>query len=1042
MQKPDWWNNLDQEEKQILILISMIPPPVSLDNLIDLTSISAVKVLRLIENLKKRKAISVYDSLGNGYYNFRHPKLSEFVLQQISDKRKQVEAKKLISFFDGHLEEGLKKCLMMTHFYQISALKPKDFGRILSSAEYCLSLDLKDDAAGYYRIVLDNLSVRRKSLDEKGGCVDATLGLIMAHGHLIPLSQQKALLKRSLRFAEELKDKERLARLNLAYAQIWKTGGNYKKAAFFFDEGWSIAQELGKEDLLKKAALSTTDFLFWQGRVAEAVKRYEQVIGNLEEFSSDETTLRACAALGWCYGICGQTARGIGLIEAVRMKAKESRLSEVKIYADLMTSLTLIEARRISEAEAYLNQILRLPEEILGHYVLWAVNAMMAYVRFHYGDLKTCFKFQNRAHENSKKIGWPHHRGPWNFEYIDALEDAGMVHPEMNYESELQRIFNWPDIYMKGVAFRYKAQRDLKHNRPRKQAYKDLGLSSNFLTRAGAKLELSRTQILMARLLFEDNKTQKAQKLLLEAWKVISNVNEDIFPADLKQYIVEEDQEELLIRTIVEVGNTLGTVRNEKKLLERIINLTMRFTTAERGGFFLLNEKGQLDLVASRNLDSAMVNAEWFKSNYRIVHDVAISGKGVIDKGSSGPNTMGSNVQKSGFKIFSPIILQDQILGVLYLDSSIIRRHLADKDLPLLTAIGNQVAIALDNVRAYEEISELKDRMKEETRFYRMELELPPQLEQIVGHSDGIRFVQNQIKQVAPTDSTALISGETGVGKELVARSIHGLSARSEGPFIPVNIASLSESLIESELFGHEKGAFTGASQIRRGRFELAHNGTLFLDDIENLSSDAQIKLLRILQERVFERVGGTKTIKSDFRLIAATNQDLEDMIKKGAFRSDLYFRINVFPIHIPPLRERKNDIALLASHFLEIYSTKMRKGIKGLSKYDIKRLTDYSWPGNVRELQHVIERAVILTTGESLRLPNLEEVGAAETSEKKYLSLEEMERAYIIEVLEKCNWRVSGDNGAAKILNLRPSTLYSKIKRLGIQRKVSYIAL
>ncbi|MBW1703434.1 MAG: sigma 54-interacting transcriptional regulator, partial [Deltaproteobacteria bacterium] len=737
------------------------------------------------------------------------------------------------------------------------------------------------------------------------------------------------------------------------YAQIWKTGGNYKKAAFFFDEGWSIAQELGKEDLLKKAALSTTDFLFWQGRVAEAVKRYEQVIGNLEEFSSDETTLQACAALGWCYGICGQTARGIGLIEAVRMKAEESSLSEVKIYADLMTSLTLLDARRVSEAEAYLNQILRLPEEILGHYVLWAVNAMMAYVRFHYGDLKTCFKFQNRAHENSKKIGWPH------------------------------RILNWPDIYMKGVAYRYKAQRYLKNNRPRKQIYKDLGLSSDFLIRAGAKLELSRTQMLMARLLLEDNDPQNAQKLLKDAWDVISNVNEDLFPADLKQYIAEEDQEELLIRTIVEVGNTLGIVRNEKKLLERIINLTMRFTTAERGGFFLLNEKGQLDLVASRNLDLAMVNAEWFKSNYRIIHDVAKSGKGIIDKGSSGPSITSNNVQKSGFKIFSPVILQDRVLGVLYLDSSIIRRHLADKDLPLLTAIGNQVAIALDNVHAYQEIAELKDRLKEETRFYRMELELPPQLDQIVGRSDGIRFVQNQIKQVASTDSTVLISGKTGVGKELVARAIHGLSARSEGPFIPVNIASLSESLIESELFGHEKGAFTGASQVRRGRFELAHNGTLFLDDIENLSSDAQIKLLRILQERVFERVGGTKTIKSDFRLIAATNQDLEEMIKKHIFRSDLYYRINVFPIHIPPLRERKDDIALLASHFLEMYSTKMRKGIKGLSKYNIKRLTDYSWPGNVRELQHVIERAVILTTGESLKLPNLDEVGASETSEK-----------------------------------------------------------
>ena len=284
-----------------------------------------------------------------------------------------------------------------------------------------------------------------------------------------------------------------------------------------------------------------------------------------------------------------------------------------------------------------------------------------------------------------------------------------------------------------------------------------------------------------------------------------------------------------------------------------------------------------------------------------------------------------------------------------------------------------------------------------------------------------------------------MIIGETGVGKELVANVIHRQSNRADGPFIAVNIASLPTGVITSELFGHEKGAFTGAHRPRIGRFELAHGGSLFLDDIQNMSMEIQAQLLRVIQEKSFERVGGTKPIKSDFRLIAATNIPLGQLVNQGQFRSDLYYRMNTFPIEVPPLREIKTDIPLLAMHFLDKYNRQFGKNIKGISNRNIKRLTDYSWPGNIRELQHIIERAVILSNDDSLLLPNLDVGQVSHEKKGDILSLEKVQRRHIVSVLEKCGWKVSGDDGAARLLEMKPSTLYSKIKRLGIERPTFY---
>jgi len=1036
----DWWESLDQEQRDISLFAAILPPPVSLDTLVKVSAISPVKILRLVEDLSEKGVFSVYKPLGKGYYYYTKTVFIDTALKNSVQEDVKNTASKLIAFLEKEYEEGPKKNLALAHIFHTTGIKIKMIERVLKAGEYCLDNHLKEDATVYFRLVLDSLSNHKHSPKEKEVYIKATLGLISAKGHLIPIPEQKNLLGQTLLAVKKLKDLNLQARVNLVYAQILKNEGNYKNAGNFFEKGWNFAQRLGNDELLKWAALISTDFLFWQGQVADAVKRYEEVIGNLEEFPSDETILRACACLGWIYGICGQTSRGIGLIDMVRDKAKKIGLDEISPYIDLMSVLTLLEARRIPEAEVYLNQILSLPEEVLGHYILWATHAAKAYVLYYHGDLEGCFQYQKRTYENGVKLGRSHHRGPWNFEYLDALEKAGMVHPEMNYESEIKRFLKWPDIYMQGVSLRYKAQRDLEKSTPQEEIYHNLKRSQELLSRAGAKLELSRTQLLLARLLLSDSQEEEAKGLLEEAWKVLSAVNEDIFPDDLREYIGEEDREEILIKTIVEVGNTLGTIRNQNDLLQRIINLTMQLTRAERGGFFLFDQRSKLALAASRNLDITMVNSPSFSINYNTICEVANSGKEIIKTGISSKNIYDHESKEFGWIICSPVNIQNQILGVLYLDSTLIAVPFPERGVPILRAIENQVAVALDNARAYEEIVKLRDKLEEKNRIYNIEIGTASQLEEIVGNSKEIQLVRRQIQNVASTDSSVLITGETGVGKELVARAIHRLSARKEGPFIPVNTASFAQDLIPSELFGHERGAFTGAIKKHLGRFELADGGTLFLDDIENLSIDIQSRILRVLQEKEFERVGGTKTITSDFRLIAATNQNLDALVKSGHFRSDLYYRLNVFPIHIPPLRERRNDIPLLAFHFLDAFKSKISKKIRGISHSEMNQLIEYDWPGNVREVKNIIERAVILSEDESLKLPNLKGFMPSDLEGEEFISLEEMEKSYIMKVLGACNWKVSGNKGAAKVLDLKPTTLYSKMRRLGIDRKVHYM--
>jgi formate hydrogenlyase transcriptional activator len=384
---------------------------------------------------------------------------------------------------------------------------------------------------------------------------------------------------------------------------------------------------------------------------------------------------------------------------------------------------------------------------------------------------------------------------------------------------------------------------------------------------------------------------------------------------------------------------------------------------------------------------------------------------------------------------FLPLIRGDRKLGVLHLLDRQPHRF-SEADAEFLQQVSNQVAIALDNAMQYHEVDESRERLAGQTSYLRTEIRAERGFDEILGETPAIQEVLRHISTVAPTNSTVLILGETGTGKELVARAIHNLSSRRENLFAKLNCAAIPSGLLESELFGHEKGAFTGAIAKKVGRFEVADKGTLFLDEVGDIPSDLQPKLLRVLQEQEFERLGSSRSIHVDVRLVAATNQDLGKMVEDRRFRADLYYRLNVFPIKIPALRDRREDIPLLTNHFVTYYGKQMNKRIDVVRPETMEALMRYEWPGNIRELQNFIERAVILSQTHTLCAPVSELTRPRENSPAPPITLEDAEREHILQALRETQWVLGGSDGAANRLGMPRTTLIYKMRRLGISRQ------
>jgi len=381
-----------------------------------------------------------------------------------------------------------------------------------------------------------------------------------------------------------------------------------------------------------------------------------------------------------------------------------------------------------------------------------------------------------------------------------------------------------------------------------------------------------------------------------------------------------------------------------------------------------------------------------------------------------------------------PLITRDRALGALNI-ASLRDAAFSQQDLELLTQVAAQVAIAVENALAYEEIARLKDKLAGEKLYLEDEIRTEFSFDEIIGESTALKNILKQVETVAPTDSTVLIQGETGTGKELIARAIHNLGSRREGTFVKINCAAIPTGLLESELFGHERGAFTGAIAQKIGRFELADRGTLFLDEVGDIPLDLQPKLLRVLQEQEFERLGGTRTIRIDVRVVAATNRDLVQMVAERQFRSDLFYRLNVFPVQMPSLRQRRGDIPVLVRYFAQKYARQMKRSIDSIPAETMAALTKYHWPGNIRELENLIERAVILSRGNVLDVPLTELRERDDETAVEAQTLQAHERDHILRTLRDTGWILAGPHGAAARLGMKRTTLQSRMQKLGIRR-------
>jgi formate hydrogenlyase transcriptional activator len=506
------------------------------------------------------------------------------------------------------------------------------------------------------------------------------------------------------------------------------------------------------------------------------------------------------------------------------------------------------------------------------------------------------------------------------------------------------------------------------------------------------------------------------------------------------------------LKLLLEVTNRVVTKLDLPDLLQEICTSVRQVMQCDGVGLALPEPKtGELrlsakDIPGPEEIIELRKHQQWNPPTWEaeLAGDVFRTGKCVRFTKEQLPR-----IVASGHKVLCliPLISRERVLGVLGACSS--REDVfSDDDVRFLSQIANQSALAIENSLVYSQISELKERLARENVYLQSEIRSELGFEDIVGNSPPLKRVLREIETVAPTDSTVLICGETGTGKELIARAVHNLSSRKSNAFVKLNCAAIPMGLLESELFGHEKGAFTGAIAQRVGRFELAHRGTMFLDEIGEIPLELQPKLLRVLQEREFERLGSTRTIRTDARLIAATNRDLKAMVEEQKFRSDLYYRLNVFPIRVPALRERKDDIPSLVLHFLQQFSRVNNRVIDTIPSETMEALVRYHWPGNIRELQNVVERAVIISKGPVLnvalgelqrdRIQSASQAGPIGTPadlEDLQSVLEETERAHILRALEASNGLITGPNGAAARLGIKRSTLQLRMQRLGIRR-------
>jgi len=853
-----------------------------------------------------------------------------------------------------------------------------------------------------------------------------------------PTREVIAILQEALRRAKKGNNKASLSLLEMHLAKNEWLCSQYQSALRHFEQGWSLSREVDDPKALRSISTFSTFFLYWQGRFQEAVRTYEKNVSDVDKFPRGSFPLLAGVMLGQCYAFTGQVTQGLGMLDAIRLHCLERGDLFLAANAEGTMGGILLDIRRIDEALQHLENALENARREHNYLVQILGNLSLAHGYYLLAEPRRSIPFLKAFLEQAQRVKMTVQLYPCLLELCWGMEKGVLPRVAgLSLQEEIRRSIENQNVFIKGIAYRYQALLQRQEGLPQAEIFQSIRESRRLLEESGHQIELAQTNLEMGRQHLLAGEEDKAREALRAAYPVLSSHHESLIPDDLKNLASEQPRSEKLLSDILKLGQEVVTIRDNRDLIQHILSTGNKMAGAERGAIFFFEEaerSAPLKLRASKNLTFDQVAQPDFSSSWKMIEEVARSGKGRI-QGPEDGGEMGSARDTIRSRICVPMILRNKVVGVLYHDNRLLSSAFKEPDLKLMAYFGALAAFALDNAGAYEEIQRLNQKLNEEKKYYEEQHRQTIHFENIVGESSSIIRVLEQVAQVAPTDSTVLILGETGVGKELVARAIHHQSNRRGKPFIRVHCSSLPETLIPSELFGHEKGAFTGATQRRIGRFELADGGTLFLDEIGDLPPDIQVRLLRVLQSKEFERVGGSETLRSDFRLVTATNRDLEELVKTERFRADLYYRLNVFPIVVPPLRDRKEDIPLLAYYSLKNYSRKMGKNFERISEEDMQKFLQYHWPGNVREMENVIERGAILSSPPYFRVPELYSSRQETSSLQNAVTLQENERRHILWGLQKTRWKVRGPGGAAELLNIHPSTLEFRMKKLGIRR-------
>jgi transcriptional regulator with GAF, ATPase, and Fis domain/tetratricopeptide (TPR) repeat protein len=855
------------------------------------------------------------------------------------------------------------------------------------------------------------------------------LGFVMGKG----FGELTKLLQDALAAAERLGDRRSWALIKLHLGRLYYFGERRHEAIAVFAEGKQVVEELGDEDILTRAAEFLGLFFFVQGLFSEATIHFERAVQSFENVS-DNVVINPSAPiwLGYCAAYMGEFHRSVGILDYYHRVALEKGDRSLAATIRAVMGIVLVLAGKKNEAAFHLSGALQEAMRTKNALALFFTKGGLAYHHTLEGRLAEARELLAQASSEGAAAGLiRQYASPMVLEMLYEFHRAGLPSiSELDFHREIHRILLEPNIHLRGVALRLRAMDQAGKTEP----MADLHASEEYLIRAGAPVELAKTRLELARFSLRAGDHASARKLAQKAWMALSGYGNDFFPDDLRHLLAVKDPSPLhaqsraeFLAGFTDIIQELTPAADLDVLLTRAVVATNRYFGAERGGIFWFRRRVKQPnpvLRATCNLSPGDVVSENFRSNLALVFKAYQENAPQVVRLAS----VGNLPYHQKAILCLPFEVEGAPRGVLYHDNSYLDGCFDFLDASQLAQMARYLSTYVARVHSY--CLRLETAVTQKTAYLDQ-----TDGQDILTRSPLMQRILAQADRVAASDGTVLISGETGVGKELLARRIHRMSPRRDYPLVTVDPTTIPENLVESELFGHEKGAFTGADRQKKGRMELAHGGTLFIDEVGEIPKSTQVKLLRVLQEKTLVRVGGTQTISSDFRLVAATNRDLAEEVAAGRFREDLFYRLNVVPIVLPPLRERIEDVLSLAQHFLSRYAAKYNRPELGLTEDDEARLRAYNWPGNVRELKNVIERAVILSSGERLMLDlPVKRIAHANNPFADLPTLDEIQRRYITFVLDKAQGQMGGPRGAAQLLGMRRSSLYSRMKKLGIR--------